>query len=363
VYYSDIDAGWHSKNAGSNWLIQNEELLQDSNSGSATRAGQVFSADDLNGTGWFLNFDLGGVPGTLTRVQLYGGLDDGNNSAGASVLGFGGDDAPTGNIVQGGAWTTLVDEQGLAPGQRSFSIAEDLSNFDLMAVRFRGTGATVGSTIDNVELSTTAPPPPPPPAQGLINGDFTDPTFVRSGTATYGDLGEGWVAKNAGTDWAIQNEELVQIGNSGSATRAGQLFRADEMTGTGWSLEFDLTEDDLPQVQVFAAVDDGNNLITQSVLSMGGDGPPDSGVTVDGWTTLIDEPNLAIGSHSFPIVEDLSDFNLIAIRFRGNGGSIDATLDNVRFSSSAAAIPEPSTFALAALGLLGLGFVGRRRRK
>ncbi|NQT37735.1 MAG: PEP-CTERM sorting domain-containing protein, partial [Planctomycetes bacterium] len=38
--------------------------------------------------------------------------------------------------------------------------------------------------------------------------------------------------------------------------------------------------------------------------------------------------------------------------------------DNVWFNqqSVAAAVPEPSTFALAALGLLGLGWYGRRRR-
>ena len=32
-------------------------------------------------------------------------------------------------------------------------------------------------------------------------------------------------------------------------------------------------------------------------------------------------------------------------------------------STLSAAIPEPSTFVLAALGLLGLGWVGRRRRR
>lgn len=368
VDYEDIDAGWFSKNAGSNWVIQNEELLQASNSGSATRAGQAFSADDLSGTGWFLNFDIGGDPGTFHRVQLFAGVDDGNNKAGDKVLGFGGDDAPNKKIVQGDSWTTLVDEEALPPGTQSFSIAADLGGFDLMAVRFKGKGNTVGSTIDNVELALSAPPPPPPLPQGLVNGDFSDPTIVRAGNATYGDLAKGWVGKNAydgdpGTkdNWQIINEQLVQTSNSDSATRVGQVFLADDMTGTGWSLEFDLTMDGLTRLQLFGGVDDGDNLITQKVLAMGDDKAPKGDIVESGWTTLLDVAGLAMDSHSFPIAEDLGDFDLLALRFRGTGGTVGATIDNVRFTGEDV-IPEPATLALCAMAACGLaGYVRRRR--
>ena len=38
-------------------------------------------------------------------------------------------------------------------------------------------------------------------------------------------------------------------------------------------------------------------------------------------------------------------------------------INGFELSQGAAVIPEPSTFALAVLGLLGLGFFGRRRRR
>ena len=38
-------------------------------------------------------------------------------------------------------------------------------------------------------------------------------------------------------------------------------------------------------------------------------------------------------------------------------------IDSITVPIQTAAVPEPSTFALAALGLLGLGWYGRRRRK
>ncbi len=363
--YQHVEGGWHSKNAGTNWAIQGEALVQIGNSGSATRAGQIFSADTLTGTGWFLNFDL---TGDLTRVQLYGGLDDGNNSPTENALAFGGDGSPDNDIVVG-SWTELINETGgLTTGARSFSITDDLSNFDLLAVRFRGTGATVGATIDNVEISMTAPPPPPPPVEGLVNGDFSDPTMKRGGNATYGDLGEGWVAKNAfdgdgGTpdNWQITGGELVQVGNNGSATRAVQIFRAGEMEGFGWRFEFELFDDNMTRLQVFAGLDDGNNLSGMNVLATGGDGTPASGAVVGNWATLIDEANLTPGLYSFDILEDLSQYDLIGVRFRGNGGTVGARIDNVRFIGPVT-IPEPATATLALIGLTPLVLRRRRRR-
>ncbi|NQT41414.1 MAG: PEP-CTERM sorting domain-containing protein [Planctomycetes bacterium] len=46
-----------------------------------------------------------------------------------------------------------------------------------------------------------------------------------------------------------------------------------------------------------------------------------------------------------------------------NRGAGNAYADNVRLTVIAAAVPEPSTFVLAVLGLLGLAWYGRRRRK
>ena len=363
--YQHVDTGWHSKNAGTNWDIQSGVLEQIGNNGSATRAGQVFSADSLTGTGWFLNFDLS--VDSLNRVQLYGGVDDGNNSPGNNVLGFGGDGSPTNNIVVG-SWTPLIDESGLNPGTLSFSITDDLSSYDLLALRFRGSGATVGAVLDNVELSQVAPPPPPPPPLGLINGDFMDPALGR-GNITYGDLGDGWFGKNAfdgdpGTadNWQIIGEELVQVGNSGSATRVGQLFRADAMTGEGWTFDFEISGDDLLRVQVFAGVDDGNNLNGEGVLSFGGDGSPDDDIVAGMWATLLDESGLAPGAHSFAVPGDLGAYDLIAFRFRGSGGTVGATLDNVAFIAPSVTVPEPAaaTVWLMIAGAL-LGCAGGRR--
>jgi MYXO-CTERM domain-containing protein len=48
------------------------------------------------------------------------------------------------------------------------------------------------------------------------------------------------------------------------------------------------------------------------------------------------------------------------IGFQGVGGNGNFVLTEFNVFVN---VPEPSTFALAALGLLGLGFVGRRRRR
>lgn len=63
---------------------------------------------------------------------------------------------------------------------------------------------------------------------------------------------------------------------------------------------------------------------------------------------------------------DQSEWDTISLFQKSYGGSdeirIGATLADV-MPQATAAIPEPSTFVLAALGLMGLGLAGRRRRR
>ena len=80
---------------------------------------------------------------------------------------------------------------------------------------------------------------------GIVNGDFSV-TTLTDGKVVYNDKDAGWFSKNAydGTapdNWRIQPAGYMEmLSNSGTKTRYGQAFSAGDMTGTGWSLEFDL---------------------------------------------------------------------------------------------------------------------------
>ncbi len=66
---------------------------------------------------------------------------------------------------------------------------------------------------------------------------------------------------------------------------------------------------------------------------------------------------------------DFCNWTAVGVAFAGTAKSIDfggtanqTGFDNITFGSDVPVIPEPSTYALMALGLAGIGFVARRRR-
>lgn len=73
----------------------------------------------------------------------------------------------------------------------------------------------------------------------------------------------------------------------------------------------------------------------------------------DGSTTSFTPTSLADSFRGFVSTVDISSFTV-----SGPGNSLYASLDNLTVGS---AVPEPSSFALAALGIAGLLFATRRR--
>jgi len=204
----------------------------------------------------------------------------------------------------------------------------------------------------------------PSHAATIVNGDFSDDSLMRINSGVrYTEIDAGWTAKNAfdadvnTTDnWQITGGVLEQIGSSGSATRASQLF-SSELTGTGWSLNFVTADDSLASVQLFAGVDDGDNT-NDIVYSNGDDSVPEADIVTGGWTTLIDESPIAVGAHSFEISEDLSGYDIMVLRFKGGNSTVGVTIDNVAFEQ----VPEPGSITLLALaGASALVFRRRRR--
>jgi hypothetical protein len=51
------------------------------------------------------------------------------------------------------------------------------------------------------------------------------------------------------------------------------------------------------------------------------------------------------------------------IFFNEDSGSDDVAIANFQFGQKAAAVPEPSIFAIFMTGFVGLGFINNRRKK
>lgn len=144
---------------------------------------------------------------------------------------------------------------------------------------------------------------------------------------------------------------------NGTVDNAIGLFNTQLNTvGAGVSLDVDLPTTTESTIYVWAGAYDGTGLFTASLpgaidftdTTLTGDGvtPKESGL----YTLLVtpDNPN--------------DTLNLSFVLGQSTGGNANMLISGVAVSV-APAVPEPSTFALAALGLFGLGWFGWRRQR
>ncbi len=163
MFYSHLNAGWVAKQGGIDWINNGGQLLQQGRTGSETRAAQFFT-NELTGTGNVLELELDG-PNNITsdNINVWVGIDDGNNQPTDNLMGLGGDGPPNNNIVQG-SWLQVVDLDDVPTGQVSVEITQDLTGFDLMVIMInspRGGGQPgSGLLIDNVVLRSALVPEP-----------------------------------------------------------------------------------------------------------------------------------------------------------------------------------------------------------
>ena len=196
---------------------------------------------------------------------------------------------------------------------------------------------------------------------GIINGDMSTANIAVS-KIEYGDIGTGKYGTNnldtdgAGADegWSMDGSVLSKSG-ANSGDRLGAAWFIDDLTGTGWSFEYDYTgtPTDADRILLFFGKDDGDNVAGDDVLGFGNDQGAKGGIVTGGaWVQVTIQP-LGTGTDlSTPLgALDLGDYDILALKIikTASGGDFD----NFEL------VPEPGSLALLSLGGL---LVTRRRR-
>lgn len=221
----------------------------------------------------------------------------------------------------------------------------------------------------------------PAPAALIVNGDFSSSTLgaVSPLTDPSTQADAGWFTYNTAA-WSISGGEMVrgnfQTSNNGRGF--GQLFTAPALTGTN-DFFFDLTVTNAasgwPNVNWYLVgyilttsgtpnfdtdEDMELNLVAQNIPATGAN----YAVTVlgSGSDILSSQPGGAgtfSGTISASIDSGTTGYDYYGVAFSSNGdiaGGDAIAFDNVVL------VPEPQTWALAALGLIGVLLAARSRR-
>ena len=93
---------------------------------------------------------------------------------------------------------------------------------------------------------------------------------------------------------------------------------------------------------------DGNNTTETLISTNNGDAPGSSIVTAS-WETLIDSSSFTLGTNYISITEDLDNYDIFALKIRGQSPTVSAGIDNIALAMDSAPIPEPSSPILCCL--------------